>query len=241
VGALSSEQGLALFDAACDNGKPHLLALNLNTRNLPAPSDPSLPVLLRTLATGTPVRRTAAARQAPADLTGRLMTMPPDEQRRVLLDLVRTNAATVLGHADAETVQNDIPFKDLGFDSLTVVELRNRLAAATGLRLPASLVFDYPETAVLAEHLRQRLSSDGAARPAADAVDPLLGELGRIESSLTALDLDDEARGRISRRLNGLLSAVNGGTAELEGGPTVFDGVESATDDEIFELIDREL
>ncbi|MEU1787502.1 SDR family NAD(P)-dependent oxidoreductase [Streptomyces sparsogenes] len=237
---LAAPHGLALFDAACEQEDAHLVAVDLDLRALPDRSDPALPPLLRALAGGAPARRTAAARQAPGDLADRLAALPGDAQRQVLLDLVRTNAASVLGHADAEAVRADASFKDLGFDSLTVVELRNRLAAATGLRLPASLVFDYPEAGVLADHLRQRLAPDGASA-AADPVDPLLGELGRIEAGLAGLDLDEEARGRLARRLSGLLSAVNGPRAAATDGPAEFADVESATDDEIFELIDREL
>ncbi|MFI1831110.1 SDR family NAD(P)-dependent oxidoreductase, partial [Streptomyces sp. NPDC020412] len=238
---IATPHGLALFDASLARGDAHLLALDLDPRALPDRSDPALPVLLRSLAAGAPPRRAAATRQAPGDLADRLAARPVDEQRQVLLDLVRTNAAAVLGHADADTVRADASFKELGFDSLTVVELRNRLSAATGLRLPASLAFDYAEAGLLAEHLRERLAPDGAAA-AGDLVDPLLGELGRIEAALTALELDDGARGRLARRLTGLLSAVHG-TAAADGtaGPTGFDDVESATDDEIFELIDREL
>ncbi|MBO8203529.1 KR domain-containing protein, partial [Streptomyces smyrnaeus] len=252
---LTTAHGLALFDAAIAHGGSGLLAADIDPRAAAAtgPGDAPVAALLRTLvgrptgtSPGAPVRRTAASGQASADLADRLAALPPDEQGRVLLDLVRTHAASVLGHADVSAVQGDVPFKELGFDSLTVVELRNRLASATGLRLPASLAFDYPEAGALAEHLRRRLVPDGdaAQRAAAGAVDPLLHELGRIESGLTALDLDDEARGRLARRLTSLLSAVNGGNAETETGAstgTAFDGVESATDDEIFELIDREL
>ncbi|MEU5980637.1 SDR family NAD(P)-dependent oxidoreductase, partial [Streptomyces sp. NPDC047315] len=238
---ISTPHGLALFDASLARGDAHLVALDLDPRALPDRSDPALPVLLRTLAAGAAPRRTAATRQAPGDLADRLAALPVDGQRQFLLDLVRTNAAAVLGHADAATVRADASFKELGFDSLTVVELRNRLAAATGLRLPASLVFDYVEAGLLAEHLRERLAPDATATTG-DPVDPLLGELGRIEATLTALELDDGARGRLARRLTGLLSAVHAApAAEGADGPVGFDDVESATDDEIFELIDREL
>ncbi|WP_344534864.1 KR domain-containing protein, partial [Streptomyces albiaxialis] len=259
---LATERGLALFDAALARGRAGALAVDIDPGAALASGgqgDAPVRALLRTLAAGAargPVRRTAAngrAASPAADLADRLVALPPDEQERLLLDLVRTNAASVLGHADAGAVRGDVPFKELGFDSLTVVELRNRLAAATGLRLPASLAFDYPEAGALAAHLRQRLAPDGAGPPgtgtgtrAGGSVDPLLTELGRIERGLSTLDLDDEARRLLARRLTGLLSAVDGGGAGAreeagDGADTTFDGVESATDDEIFELIDREL
>ncbi|MEU3838386.1 SDR family NAD(P)-dependent oxidoreductase, partial [Streptomyces microflavus] len=126
-----------------------------------------------------------AARVASSPLRDRLEGLGADERNRVLLDLVLAQAASVLGHASGEAVEPGRAFRDLGFDSLTAVELRNRLNTATGLRLPATLVFDYPSPGVLAGHLRDEFfgalpdtASAGAvaapsALPAADD-DPIV-------------------------------------------------------------------
>ncbi|MFF3487441.1 beta-ketoacyl synthase N-terminal-like domain-containing protein, partial [Streptomyces sp. NPDC002701] len=107
-----------------------------------------------------------SATTGPADgLAGRLAALPEAERPRVLVELVRAEAATVLRHPDTDAIRPDRSFKDAGFDSLTALELRNRLNAATGLTLPATVVFDRPSPAVLAEHLLGRLL--GEARAAA--------------------------------------------------------------------------
>ena len=91
---------------------------------------------------------------------------PPAEQRRTLLDLVCANAASVLGHTDPGRIDIEAGFLDLGLDSLTALELRDRLAKATGLPLPATVVFDNPTPSVLAAHLHAELvGGDGPAAP----------------------------------------------------------------------------
>ncbi|WP_159066421.1 polyketide synthase dehydratase domain-containing protein, partial [Streptomyces hygroscopicus] len=119
---------------------------------------------------GGTVRRRAAATAvgaSSADWAARLARLSAVDQYRTLLGLVRDHAATVLGHTDAEAVHADVSFKELGFESLTAVELRDRLAAATGLRLPAALVFRYPTPEGVAHHLVRRLSSEATAAPTA--------------------------------------------------------------------------
>ncbi|MEU6127218.1 KR domain-containing protein, partial [Streptomyces sp. NPDC047123] len=240
---LTTERGLALLDAAHAHGRAYAVAVDLDTRVVAAQPAASRPVLLRALAGPLPGGRTtrraaAAATEVSADgFAARLAGLPPAERRRLLLDLVRGHVAGVLGHTGHDAVRPDTSFKELGFDSLTAVELRNRLAAATGLKLPAALVFDYPESATLVEHLLECLAPDGAPPALKDAADPVLAELGRIEASLEALTLDDDARGRVGRRLNALLTKLNGAAA----GAADLDALDDVSDDEMFAFIDREL
>ncbi|MFD1670263.1 type I polyketide synthase, partial [Streptomyces calvus] len=118
----------------------------------------------------------AAARTGDGgEFAARLRGLPAAEQERLLLDLVRSEAATVLGHASPEVLSERRAFRDVGFDSLTAVDLRNRLAAVTGLTLPSTLVFDYPDPLTLVAHLRGLLgdpgTEDGATAPTTAAVD----------------------------------------------------------------------
>ncbi|RZD57464.1 short-chain dehydrogenase, partial [Streptomyces albidoflavus] len=148
---VAAEQGTALFDAALASGEPVVLPVRLDLPALRAQGEvpPLLSGLIR-----TPVRRTAAAAGAAATgLAARLAGLAEAERREVLLDLVRGQIAVVLGHSGAQTVNPHRAFQDLGFDSLTAVELRNRLGKVTGLRLPATVVFDYPTADLLAGHL----------------------------------------------------------------------------------------
>ncbi|MFF3437166.1 SDR family NAD(P)-dependent oxidoreductase, partial [Streptosporangium sp. NPDC002721] len=176
---LSSEEGLALFDAAASIDEALLVPIHLDLATLRG-ANGTPPALLRGLVRA-PARRevtapaTSAAGGSP--LLRQLTGLPEAERDRVLVSLIRTQAATVLGHADADSVQSGRAFKELGFDSLTAIELRNRLNAATGLRLPATLVFDYPTPVALAEHLMGRLLGAGvparAEQPLARAAAPV--------------------------------------------------------------------
>ncbi|WP_326564150.1 type I polyketide synthase [Micromonospora peucetia] len=159
---LTDQQGVALYELARQRDTAHLVLMNLPAASRPAGG--SVPSLLRDLIrTTAPARRTVG--RAPADTASvrdRLAMLSPAERRGHLLDLVATNVAAVLGHRSAEQVDAQRAFKELGFDSLTSVELRNRLSAATGLRLPATVAFDYPAPVVLAEFLDQELGGGTA-------------------------------------------------------------------------------
>ncbi|MEU7584628.1 type I polyketide synthase, partial [Streptomyces sp. NPDC041068] len=182
---LSSDEGLALFDAALSTSadEPVLLPMRLDLGALRGADAPA-PALLRELVRG-PVRRARAAAggpAAPGGLAQRLAGLSESERLRTLAELVRGHVATVLGHGSAGAVDENRAFRELGFDSLTSVELRNRLNAATGLRLPATLVFDHPTPAALARHLLAELlgvgigTADSAPMPTgvADTDDPIV-------------------------------------------------------------------
>jgi acyl transferase domain-containing protein/acyl carrier protein len=163
MGTLAPEQGLALFGEALASGETAVLPVHLDDGVLRAEArSDELPTLLRGLVR-VPARR--AVRSEHEGLARRLAGVAGSEREDVVLELVREEAAAVLGHASGEAIAPGSTFKDLGFDSLGAVELRNRLARATGLRLPATLIFDYPTSGALAAHLlRELLGGDAPAR-----------------------------------------------------------------------------
>ncbi|MEU4933125.1 type I polyketide synthase, partial [Streptomyces yokosukanensis] len=169
--AITATEGMELFDAALASGQALLVPIKMDLRGARsgAAAGGAVPHLLRGLVpTGRQQARAAAAKDG--DLPRRLAGLDPAAQEALLLDLVRTQAAVVLGHSGADSVRADTAFNEAGFDSLTSVELRNRLREATGLKLPATLIFDYPAPQALARYLREELGDTAAAdAPAATA------------------------------------------------------------------------
>jgi len=226
---LSTEQGLALFDAAARTGDPVVFPVDLD---LSAQRDEDPPALLRGLVRRN-VRRAAQAAAGPTDtLATRLLALGPDERERELLGFVRTQVAGVLGHGAPDAVEAGRGFTELGFDSLTAMELRNRLNEATGLALPSTVVFDHPNPLALGRHL---LESLGLAD--ADKDEPLFGDLARFEGAVAAAELDGEGKARLAHRLRSLLDQF----AEVTADQTFAETIDSATDDDLFQFIDREL
>ncbi|WP_456318644.1 type I polyketide synthase [Actinokineospora bangkokensis] len=183
VGALSTPDALRLLDEAVAAPAADAVPMRLDLAALRAAPE-AAPLLLRDLVgpARTARRRAGRAGQAAAaGLAERLAGRPAEEVDRALLDLVRAHVAGVLGHGGADAVDPRKAFKDIGFDSLTAVELRNRLTAETGLRLSATLVFDHPTPQALAEHLRGELlgaAEPGAAEPVRARTDEPLAIVG---------------------------------------------------------------
>ncbi|MEU7135798.1 type I polyketide synthase, partial [Streptomyces sp. NPDC046261] len=231
---LSPEEGVALFDAALTTAEAVVLPVRLDLAALRAQGEihPLLRGLIRTSARRSATAGPGAA--AAADLAQRLNALSVAERHDVLLDVVRGQIAVVLGHAGAETVAPERAFQDLGFDSLTSVELRNRLSALTGVRLPATLLFDYPTPAELVDHLYGLVVPEAPSGP-----ESLLGELDRLEKAFGELEVDEEAHEQIAGRLE-VLKAKWSALRKDSRAEDDFD-FDSASDEEVFDLLDNEL
>ncbi|MER6417079.1 SDR family NAD(P)-dependent oxidoreductase, partial [Streptomyces humidus] len=169
-------------------------------------------------------------------LRAQLAPLDDGAQLALIRDLVVTQVAAVLGHADARSVEADRDFLGLGFDSLTAVELRNALNAVTGLTLPATLAFDHPSPGETTRFIHEQLMIDTASSDAS-----LFDQLDRLEAAVGALPVDrsdDLTRTRISLRLQNLLSQLATQRTDDDG---AVDDLAAATDDELFELVERDL
>ncbi|MER5646398.1 type I polyketide synthase [Streptosporangium sp. NPDC002524] len=243
--AMPTEYALALLDAALAAPDPVAVTARLDRSD----SERVSPLLRGVAAHGRPRRIAAPAAgtaSSTASLTASSVTSlvsspvtslaeeladrPEADQLRRLLTLVRSTAATVLGHPDLDAIDPDRGFLDGEFDSLSSIELRNRLDKLTGLRLPTTLVFDHPTPLALAAYLRTRLVPARTPEPEA--------ELDRVEAALTGEDLDPGTRERVLARLNDLLTRWGGPRPAPQDD---LGHIGAATNDEIFELIDNEL
>jgi polyketide synthase 12 len=224
---LASEQALALLTSALAGADPCPVAAPVNPAALRSLDLLTAPALLRALLP----RDTPAAPAGSRTPLGEQLAGQTAEQRHViLLDLVRSHTAAVLGHAGPEVVHPEHNFKDLGLDSLTAVELRNRLSSATRLRLPATMIFERPTPDAMALRIGELMA------PAAEEPAPGAGpELARLEAFLTAGSTDPEARDSTLTGLRDLLRRFGADSLEADR------DLVSATNEELFEALDQEL
>ena len=185
VVAMSSDEALELMDSALVVDEPFLVPAHIDTAALQVKFDSgTLPPMFVDLI-NAPSRRqvedSLLAERSKSALVQRLEGLAEDEQLAVLLDLVRSHIATVLGGRSPETIDPDWAFQELGFDSLTAVELRNRLKAATGLALPATIIFDYPNSAALAGYMHGELVGTAAE---SETAAPGEAEIQRVVASI---------------------------------------------------------
>ncbi|WP_432757858.1 type I polyketide synthase [Saccharopolyspora erythraea] len=237
VPPLPVERGLALFDAAIGADEPLVVPLGITGGTDRVRGD--VPALLRGLVRSA--RRTVAGSAdsaARGALAERLSGLDPEAREQELLGLVRAEAAAVLGHGSTDAIGAEREFRALGVDSLTAVELRNRIAAVTGVRLPSTLVFDHPTPLAVAVLLAESLG--GGPQEGAAA---LLAGLDRIERALDGSGPGEEVRGELATRLRRLLERCGDGSG-ADGGvdePAIGDRLQTASADEVLAFIDNEL
>jgi rifamycin polyketide synthase modules 4, 5 and 6 len=232
---LGSAEGMRLFDAALRMPAALAVPVKLDLRALRA--DAAAGGAVQPLLRGLLNLRRKTSRAASGDngrLAARLAGLAPQEQEALLLDLVRAQVAIVLGHAGAATVGAEKAFKDAGFDSLTAVELRNRLREATGLTLTPTVVFDYPTPLALARHLHDEVETTD------DALSLVNSKIEHIESLIPGLLYNEAKKAGVMLRLQRLLAKFNALGEQTENS-TVADRLESASADEVLDFINDEL
>ncbi|WP_433754835.1 type I polyketide synthase [Nocardia sp. CA-135398] len=227
--AMTSAQALARWDAALAADRAAVAVARLDRPGMQAQAaamgfvPPILRALVRAPASGAVDG--AAAAEAASALAARLAGLSDEERLRVLSELVRTHVAAVLGHPGPEAVDPDLSFQELGFDSLAAVELRNRLAQATGITLPATVAFDHPTPISVARHFRMSLPISETAKF------DFAARIDEIESALTEFASDSREHIEAIRRIRQLTAR--------------FDSARAATvpssDDELFAFIDSDL
>ncbi|WP_079151639.1 type I polyketide synthase, partial [Streptomyces sp. RTd22] len=238
----STEEGLAAFDRALVGALPTVVPVRVDTAALRAAD--TVPPLLRELAPAPNRRAAASAPAAPAEsLESRLRGLPAEQRSTLLLDLVLKDVALVLGHGDPRGISADGAFRDLGFDSLTAVELRNKINHRTGLKLSATAVFDHPSPRALVDHLLDRLTA--APATARDAEEPsyerVVADLTRVGNSLAALELTATQRAALAEVFRGLAEPWTGGEPVAAADEPASADLESATAAEVLDFVTNSL
>jgi acyl carrier protein len=248
---MSTLQALRMFDDAMLTDNSLVVATRLDPAGLSAGG--MVPPLLRDLVT-RPGRRVIAAADGAAstsDLVARLHGLSPEQRHHQLVEMLCTNAATVLGRPVAD-IDGALAFQDLGFDSLTAVELRNRLKTATGLTLSPTLIFDYPTPTALAEHLETRLADITPAVPAPsrepapvterasdqpDMMARFRDVAGELQELATHPGWTRDERARLTTSIHTILADLTAPVVESSL-DTIVDDLATATERELFAILD---
>ncbi|MEV6359942.1 SDR family NAD(P)-dependent oxidoreductase [Nocardia asteroides] len=232
---LAADEGMALFDAALAGGRADFVAIRVDRNALGEAGPGELRPVMRGLV--RPARRRVSEPTGTApDLAARLRGQSAAEQDRIVLEVIRAQAAAVLGHGGADAMAPDKPFSDIGFDSLGVMEFRNRLKSAAGVQLSTTAMFDYPTPAALAGFLRGELvPDDDPAQRLTTGIEALARDLGSAE--LSAGDRSELAT-TLTALLRTLDVTVQVPVAEVDPDLDV-DSLDDADDDELFAFIDN--
>ncbi|MFG2848865.1 type I polyketide synthase, partial [Kitasatospora sp. NPDC048296] len=228
---IRAAEGLALLDRALRQDRATVTATRFDQAAL---RSGVVPPLLRGLVR-IPARRQADAGGAAA-LVQRLAALPEAERESALGEVVRIQVATVLGGGSADSVPEDRKFKELGFDSLAAVELRNRLSATFGRKLPATLVFDHPTPQAVTRFILAGLA------PAEAQQSPVFVELERLEAVLAQLTPDEQRDNEVTVRLQTVLAKWT--TERRNAAATeesLAERIQDASADEVLAFIDNEL
>jgi polyketide synthase 12 len=230
--ALSPGEGLELFNAAFRSSDTLTVGTPLDLGRLRRRAASGLlPTILSGLVSA-PTRR--AVNNDAGSIARRLANSPREDHARITLTLVRAEAAKVLGHLSPDSIDTERSFKELGFDSLTAVELRNRLNLISGLRLPATLTYDYPTVSAVADHLLTQIAGASSSQTSASR------ELEKLETILCSIAEHDTIRDQVAARLRAFLLPAND-TEAPAGGATAAEKIDSASDDELFTYLDEKI
>jgi acyl carrier protein len=241
---LSTEQALRLFNAAMLADRPVLVAARLDAAGLGASG--VVPPLLRELVT-RPGRRLvvdADGAVSTSGLAARLQGLSAEQRHLQLVELVCTNAATVLGRSSAD-IDAHMPFQDLGFDSLTAVELRNRLKTSTGLTLSPALIFDYSTPTALAEHIDEQLNSARIGTGTPSGEPDRLARFNDIARELQTLvnrpDWTPDDKTYFSAHIQTILAGLTAPPPNQSHPIEDVDDIATASESELFAILDEDV
>ncbi|WP_040793190.1 beta-ketoacyl reductase, partial [Nocardia paucivorans] len=229
---LGDTDGMRMFDAAMAGGRAVFAAVRIDRAALGEADPNHVRAVMRGLVRPTR-RRAAEAPSEPPNPAAQLAGLSTAEQERLILDVIRTQAAAVLGHTSADATAPDKPFSDIGFDSLGVMEFRNRLRTAIGLQLPTTAMFDYPTPEALAGFIRREIA------PVDDPAQRLGAEIESLARECTAAALSPEDRAELASRLTALVRELEGKDVGGIDPDDTVDNLDDADDRELFDFIDN--